>query len=280
MRLHGVDAELLNRDKVRALVRYLDFDNARFPIHGGLLQPRGGTARHDAVVWGYARAANALGVDIVQNCEVSGIRISNGRVAGLETTRGSIRADKVALAVAGNSSRLAAMAGLRLPIESHVMQAFVSEGVKPLIDHVITFGAGHFYISQSDKGGLVFGGDIDGYNSYAQRGNLPTVEDVCEGGMAVMPMIGRLPMLRSWGDDVVKFIDGSPIIGPTPIVGVDLNARWCYGGFKATPASGWCLAPLIARDEPHPAAQAYRLHPLPPPPPLRPKGHGAQPNLH
>src|SRR6516165_1559275 len=171
MRLHGVDAELLDRDQVRALVPYLDFDNARFPIHGGLLQRRGGTARHDAVVWGYARAADARGVDIVQNCEATGIRVSNGRVSGVETTRGAIGADKVALAVAGSSSRLAAMAGLRLPIESHVIQAFVSEGVKPLIGQVITFGAGHFYISQSDKGGLVFGGDIDGYNSYAQRGN-------------------------------------------------------------------------------------------------------------
>jgi sarcosine oxidase subunit beta len=280
MRLHGVDAELLNRDKVRALVPYLDFDNARFPIHGGLLQPRGGTARHDAVVWGYARAANALGVDIVQNCEVSGIRISNGRVAGLETTRGSIRADKVALAVAGNSSRLAAMAGLRLPIESHVMQAFVSEGVKPLIDHVITFGAGHFYISQSDKGGLVFGGDIDGYNSYAQRGNLPTVEDVCEGGMAVMPMIGRLRILRSWGGVVDMSMDGSPIIDHTPIDGLYLNAGWCYGGFKATPASGWCFAHLIARDEPHVVAAAYRLDRFATGHLIDEKGVGAQSNLH
>jgi heterotetrameric sarcosine oxidase beta subunit len=280
MRLHGVDAELLNRDKVRALVPYLDFGNARFPIHGGLLQPRGGTARHDAVVWGYASAADARGVDIVQNCEVSGIRISNGRVAGVETTRGSIRADKVALAVAGSSSRLAAMAGLRLPIESHVIQAFVSEGVKPLIDHVITFGAGHFYISQSDKGGLVFGGDIDGYNSYAQRGNLPTVEDVCEGGMAVMPMIGRLRVLRSWGGVVDMSMDGSPIIDHTAIDGLYLNAGWCYGGFKATPASGWCFAHLIARDEPHVVAAAYRLDRFATGHLIDEKGVGAQPNLH
>ena len=149
---------------------------------------RGGTARHDAVVWGFARAASTRGVDIVQNCEVTGITVENGRVIGVETTRGVIRASKVGIVVAGNTSRLAAMAGLRLPIESHVLQAFVTEGIKPLIDHVITFGAGHFYISQTDKGGLVFGGDLDGYNSYAQRGNLPTVEDVCEGGMALMPM--------------------------------------------------------------------------------------------
>jgi heterotetrameric sarcosine oxidase beta subunit len=280
MRLHGVDAELLNRAKVRALAPYLDFDNARFPIGGGLLQPRGGTARHDAVVWGYARAADARGVDIVQNCEVTGIRISNGRVAGVETTRGPIGAGKLALAVAGSSSRLAEMAGLRLPIESHVMQAFVSEGVKPLINHVITFGAGHFYISQSDKGGLVFGGDIDGYNSYAQRGNLPTVEDVCEGGMAVMPMIGRLRILRSWGGVVDMSMDGSPIIDHTPIDGLYLNAGWCYGGFKATPASGWCFAHLIARDEPHAVAAAYRLDRFATGHLIDEKGVGAQSNLH
>ena len=280
MRLHGVDAELLDRDEVRALVPYLDFDNARFPIHGGLLQRRGGTARHDAVVWGYARAADARGVDIVQNCEATGIRVSNGRVSGVETTRGTISADKVALAVAGSSSRLAAMAGLRLPIESHVIQAFVSEGVKPLIGQVITFGAGHFYISQSDKGGLVFGGDIDGYNSYAQRGNLPTVEDVCEGGMAVMPMIGRLRILRSWGGVVDMSMDGSPIIDHTPIDGLYLNAGWCYGGFKATPASGWCFAHLIARDEPHALAAAYRLDRFAAGYLIDEKGVGAQPNLH
>jgi len=280
MRLHGVDAELLDRDQVRALVPYLDFENARFPIHGGLLQRRGGTARHDAVVWGYARAADARGVDIVQNCEVTGIGVSGGRVSGVETTRGSIRADKVALAVAGSSSRLATMAGLRLPIESHVLQAFVSEEVKPLIDHVITFGAGHFYVSQSDKGGLVFGGDIDGYNSYAQRGNLPTVEDVCEGGMAVMPMIGRLRMLRSWGGVVDMSMDGSPIIDHTPIDGLYLNAGWCYGGFKATPASGWCFAHLIARDEPHAVAAAYRLDRFAAGHLNDEKGVGAQPNLH
>ena len=151
---------------------------------------------------------------------------------------------------------------MRLPIESHVLQAFVTEGVKPLIDHVVTFGAGHFYISQSDKGGLVFGGDIDGYNSYAQRGNLPTVEDVCEGGMALMPMIGRLRVLRSWAGLVDMSMDGSPIIDRTPVDGLYLNAGWCYGGFKATPAAGWCLAHLVARDEPHPVAAAYAPRPL------------------
>lgn len=280
MRLHGVDAELLDRGQVRAFVPYLDFDNARFPVQGGLIQRRGGTVRHDAVAWGYARAADQRGVDIVQNCEVTGIRVESGRVTGVETTRGFVRAGKVGLACAGNSSTVAAMAGLRLPIESHVLQAFVSEGVKPLIDTVLTFGAGHFYISQSDKGGLVFGGDIDGYNSYAQRGNLPVVEDVCEGGMALMPMIGRLRLLRSWGGLMDMSMDGSPIIDKTPIEGLYLNAGWCYGGFKATPASGWCFAHTIARDEPHDLNAAFRLDRFATGHVIDEKGVGAQPNLH
>src|ERR1700677_1834224 len=176
MRLHGVDAELLDRAAVRKLAPFLNYDHARFPIMGGLLQRRGGTARDDAVVWGYARGASDRGVDIIQNCELTGfIRDTRGAIVGVETTRGNIRANKVGVAVAGHSSRGGAMAGLRLPIESHALQAFVSEGLKPLIPGVITFGAGHFYISQSDKGGLVFGGDIDGYNSYASRGNLPKI---------------------------------------------------------------------------------------------------------
>ncbi len=280
MRLHGVDAELLDRDAVRARLPFLDFDNARFPIHGGLLQRRGGTVRHDAVAWGYARAADQRGVDIVQNCEVTGIRRESGRVTGVETTRGFIAAGKIALAAAGNSSKVAAMAELRLPIESHVLQAFVSEGVKPLIDTVVTFGAGHFYISQSDKGGLVFGGDIDGYNSYAQRGNLPVIEDVMECGMALWPGLGRLRLLRHWGGIMDMSMDGSPIIDATPVGGLYLNAGWCYGGFKATPASGLCFAHLIARDEPHPAATALRLDRFAQGRVIDEKGAGAQPNLH
>jgi methylglutamate dehydrogenase subunit A len=280
MRLHGVDAELLSRDAVRSLVPYLDFDGARFPIQGGLMQRRGGTARHDAVVWGYARASDRLGVDVIQNCEVTGITVANGRVTGVATTRGNIRAGKVALMVAGNSSRVAALAGLRLPIESHVLQAFVTEGVKPFVDLVITFGAGHFYVSQSDKGGLVFGGDIDGYNSYAERGNLPTVEDVCECGMALMPRIGRLRIVRSWGGVVDMSMDGSPIIDRTPVAGLYVNAGWNYGGFKATPASGWCTAHLIARDEMHQAAAAYRLDRFATGRLIDERGAGAQPNLH
>jgi heterotetrameric sarcosine oxidase beta subunit len=280
MRIAGVDAELLDRDAVRRMVPYLDFDNARFPIRGGLLQRRGGTVRHDAVAWGYARAADARGVDIVQNCEVTGIRIEQGRVLGIETTRGYIRAKRIGLAAAGNSSRVAAMAGLRLPIESHVLQAFVTEGVKPLIDTVVTFGAGHFYISQSDKGGLVFGGDVDGYNSYAQRGGLAAVEHVFEEGMALMPMLGRLRVLRSWGGIMDMSMDGSPIIDRTPIDGLFLNAGWCYGGFKATPASGWCFAHTIATGQPHALNAAYSLGRFATGHVIDEKGQGPMPNLH
>jgi methylglutamate dehydrogenase subunit A len=280
MILAGADAELLDAESVRRMLPMLDFDNARFPIKGGLLQRRGGTARHDAVVWGYARGASDRGVDIIQNCEVTGFLRKGGRVVGVETTRGPIGATKVGLVVAGSSSRVAALADLRLPIESHVLQAFVSEAIKPFIPGVVTFGAGHFYVSQSDKGGLVFGGDIDGYNSYAQRGNLPTVEDVCEGGMALMPAIGRLRILRSWGGLVDMSMDGSPIMDKTPVDGLYLNAGWCYGGFKATPASGWCFAHLLARDEPHPLAAAYRLDRFETGHLIDEKGQGAQPNLH
>jgi heterotetrameric sarcosine oxidase beta subunit len=280
MRLHGVDAELLDQDAVRALVPFLNFDDARFPIQGGLLQPRGGTVRHDAVAWGYARGASDRGVDIVQHCEVTGFEIAQGRVSGVQTTRGPIRANKVAMAVAGSTSRVATTAGLRLPLESHVIQAFVSEGIKPLIPNVITFGAGHLYISQSDKGGLVFGGDIDGYNTYAQRGNLPIVQDVCEGGMALLPMLGRLRILRNWGGLLDMTMDGSPIIDHTSVEGLYLNCGWNYGGFKATPASGFCFAHLIARDAPHSAATAFRLDRYASGALIDEKGVGAQPNLH
>jgi sarcosine oxidase subunit beta len=280
MRLHGVDAELLDCEQVRELLPFADFDNARFPISGGLLQRRGGTVRHDAVAWGYARAGDARGIDIVENCEVTGITIENGVVKGVETSRGVVRAGKVALACAGNTSRVAALAGLRLPIESHVMQAFVSEGLKPLVDQVVTFGAGHFYVSQSDKGGLVFGGDIDGYNSYAQRGNLPVVEDVIEGACALFPSFSRLRVLRNWGGVVDMSMDGSPIIDRTDVDGLYLNGAWNYGGFKATPAAGWCFAHLIATDASHPVAAAYRLDRFARGALIDEKGAGAQPNLH
>jgi len=259
MLAQGDDAVLLDRDGVRRMLPYLDFDQTRFPIYGGLLHPRGGTARHDAVAWGYARAADQRGVDLVENCEVTGIDITGGRVTGVQTTRGPIRAKRVAIVVAGRSSQVAAMAGLRLPIESHILQAFVTEGLKPCIDHVVSFGMGHFYISQSDKGGLVFGGDLDFYASYAARGNLPMVEHVMEAGMTLMPMIGRAKVLRSWGGIMDMSPDGSPIIDRAPVDGLFVNCGWNYGGFKAVPASGFALAHLIATGQPHPVAAGFRL---------------------
>jgi methylglutamate dehydrogenase subunit A len=280
MRIDGVDAELLDREAVREMYPYFDYDNARFPIKGGLLQRRGGTVRHDAVAWGYARGADMRGVDVIQNCEVKGITVEKGRVVGVETSRGSIRCKKLALAAAGHSSEVAAMAGLKLPIESHVLQAFVSEGLKPFIDGVVTFGAGHFYISQSDKGGLVFGGDLDGYNSYARRGSLPMIEHVVEGGIAMIPALSRIRLLRSWGGVMDMSMDGSPIIDKTSVNGLYLNAGWCYGGFKATPASGYCFAHLIARDQPHATAAAYRLDRFRRGYMIDEKGQGATPNLH
>ena len=260
MRLNGIDAELLDRDQVKAMAPLLDISpNARFPIYGGLCQPRAGTARHDAVAWGFARGADSYGVDIIQNCEVTGFIREEGRIVGVETSRGNIRAGKVGLAVAGHTGNLVAKAGLRLPIESHVLQAFVSEPLKPLIDTDVTFGAGHFYISQSDKGGLVFGGDLDGYNSYAQRGNLPIVDDVVTCAIAMMPSLSRLRLLRHWGGVMDMSMDGSPIICKGPIEGLYINGGWCYGGFKATPGSGWCFAHTIAQDRPHELNAKFNL---------------------
>jgi sarcosine oxidase subunit beta len=261
MRMEGIDAELLDREKVAARVPGLDMSQkARFPVVGGLLQPRAGTARHDAVAWGYARAADARGVDIIENCEVTGFIEEGGRVVGVSTTRGDIRAPKIGVAVAGSTSDVMRRAGVsHLPIESHVLQAFVSEPVKPILDCVVTFGAGHLYMSQSDKGGLVFGGDIDKYNSYAQRGNLPVVEHVMSEAVAMLPFVSRLRLLRNWGGIMDMSMDGSPIITTGPRPGLYLNCGWCYGGFKATPASGWCFAWTMAKDEPHPLNAAFSL---------------------
>lgn len=280
MWMEGVPAELLDRAALKKMLPFLNFDHARFPIMGGLLQKRGGTARHDAVAWGYARAADRLGVDLIQNCEVTGIRRDNGVVTGVETSRGFIGCGKLGLAAAGNTSRVGQMADLKLPIESHVLQAFVTEGLKPAIDHVITYGAGHFYISQSDKGGLVFGAEIDGYNSYAQRGNLATVEHVMEEGVTMIPGLSRVRVLRSWGGVMDMSMDGSPIISHTPIDNLYLNCGWCYGGFKATPASGWCFAHLIAKNETHPVARFLRLDRFERGYPIDEHGAGPQPNLH
>ena len=254
MRLLGVDAEAVSPAGVQALVPLVDLHNGRYPVLGGFLQRRGGTVRHDAVAWGYARAAAARGVDIIEHCEVTGISRSGGQVTGVETSRGAIRADTVCLAVAGHSSQLARMAGLSLPIESHVLQAFVSEAIKPVLDVVLTYGAGHFYVSQSDKGGLVFGGGIDGYNTYGQRGTLPMAEEVAAAAVTLLPGLARVKVLRQWGGVMDMSMDGSPIISHTPLAGLILNGGWCYGGFKAIPAGGFTTAHLIATGTPHPVA--------------------------
>ena len=280
MIINGADAEIYDVKKIKSIYPFLDYDNPRFPIKGGLFQKRGGTVRHDAVAWGYAHAADKLGVDIIQNCEVTGFKFKSGKCVGVETSKGFIESKKVGCAVAGSSSLLMSKAKIKLPIESHVLQAFVSESLKPIIPGVITFGAGHFYISQSNKGGLVFGGDIDGYNSYAQRGGLDTLEDVCEGGLALMPIIGKSRLLRMWGGIMDMSMDGSPIIDKTDIEGLYLNAGWCYGGFKATPASGWCFAHLLAKGYSHPFSENFRLDRFKKGYMIDEKGQGAQPNLH
>lgn len=276
----GDDAILLDTQGCRELLPYLDYDQTRFPIYGGLYHKRGGTARHDAVAWGYARGADQLGVDLIQQCEVTGFLLENGVCKGVQTTRGDIRAPKVGMVVAGRSGQVAEMAGFRLPIESHVLQAFVTEGLKPCIDHVITYGMGHFYISQSDKGGLVFGGDLDYYPSYAQRGNLPMAEHVVEAGMTLMPMIGKAKMLRSWGGIMDMTPDGSPIIDKCPIEGLYVDAGWCYGGFKAVPASGWCMAHLMATDHSHDVAKRFRLDRFRTGHVIDEESTGSQHNLH
>ena len=296
MRMAGIDGEFLYRPDVQKLVPHLNFsEEARMPIRGGFLQPRAGTARHDAVNWGYARAASALGVDIIQNCEVTGFIFKQGKITGIETTMGEmggemggkiggeILGDKIGLAVAGSSSVLARQAGLKkLPIESHKLQAFVSEPIKPFLDLVVVYGIGHghLYISQSDKGGMVFGGNLDGYNSYAQKGNLPIYSDVAACAMHVMPALGRIKILRQWAGVMDMSMDGSPFITKTNIAGLYLNAGWCYGGFKAIPASGWCFAHTIAHDQPHELNKPFTLERFQQGCPIDESGHGPFPKAH
>ncbi len=260
MRVNGIDAELLSRDQVAKLEPLLDMSrSARFPIHGGLIQRRGGTARHDAVAWGYARGADRLGVDIIQNCEVTGFVRQGDAVVGVETTRGRIGAGRVAICVAGHSGHVAAMAGLKLPIESQTLQALVTEGVKPMINGVIMSQSLHCYISQSDKGGIVMGGDPDNWPSYAQRGQPMVTEGAIAQAIALVPALSRLRMLRTWGGVTDMSFDGSPIIGTTPVPNLFLNGGWCYGGFKATPASGWTYAHTLATGTPHPLNAPFDL---------------------
>jgi sarcosine oxidase subunit beta len=259
-RLNGIDSTWLEPDQVAKVCPILNVSpSLRYPVLGSTWQPRGGTARHDAVAWGYARAADDRGVDIIQNCEVTGIRRSGGRVSGVDTTRGFIAAKKVGLVAAGHSSVLAGMAGIRLPIESHPLQALVSEPVKPVLDTVVMSGAIHVYVSQSDKGELVIGAGIDAYNSYAQRGSFHIIENQMAALVELFPVFSRLRMLRSWGGIVDVSPDASPIISKTPVDGLYINAGWGTGGFKATPGSGRVFAYTIARDEPHPINAPFSL---------------------
>ena len=252
IRLNGIDSEILDPDGVKAEVPIINTSQqVRHPILGASLQRRGGVARHDAVAWGFARAADARGVDIIQNCEVTGIDIANGCVKGLQTSRGAIAAKKVGIVAAGHSSVLAAKAGLRLPIESHALQAMVSEPIKPVLNSVVMSNTVHVYVSQSDKGELVIGAGIDGYNSYSQRGSFHIVESQMGALLELFPIFSRLRMLRQWGGIVDVCPDASPIVGKTPVDGLYINCGWGTGGFKATPGSGWVFAHTIAQDRPH-----------------------------
>src|SRR5437879_815079 len=251
-RLNGIDAEWLDREAVKRFCPILNVaGDARYPVLGGTLQRRGGVARHDAVAWGYARAADARGVDIIENCEVTAIRTAGGRVVGVDTSRGAIDADTVAISAAGHNSVVAAMAGLRLPLQSHPLQALVSEPIKPVLHTVVMSNAVHAYVSQSDKGDLVIGAGIDAYTGYGQRGSFHTIEHAVEAFVEMFPGFSRVRMNRQWGGIVDICPDACPIIGTTPVKGLYLNCGWGTGGFKATPGSGWAFAHTVAQDRPH-----------------------------
>ena len=260
IRLNGVDSEFLTPAEIKAFCPILNTSpNARYPILGASLQRRGGNARHDAVAWGYARAADARGVDIIQNCEVTGIRRKGRKVVGVETTRGVIKTGKVGAVAAGHTSVVAAMAGLRLPIESHPLQALVSEPIKPVLHTVVMSGLVHVYVSQSDRGELIMGAGIDAHTSYAQRSGLHTIEHMMASIIELFPIVSRLRMMRQWAGVVDICPDASPIVGTTPVEGFYINGGWGTGGFKATPGSGWAFAYTIANDRPHPLNEPFAL---------------------
>ena len=257
--LNGIDSELVTPAQVKERVPFINLD-CRYPVMGALLQRRGGTARHDAVAWGYARAADRLGVDIIQNCEVTGFRIEDNKVTGVDTSRGFIGARKVGCVVAGHCSVLAEMAGFRLPIESTPLQALVSEPIKPVLDCVVMSGGVHAYISQSDKGELVIGAGSDAYNSYSQRGGFDSIENTVGAVLELYPIFSRLKMLRQWGGIVDVTVDRSPLISKTPVGNLFFNCGWGTGGFKATPGSGNVFAHSIARGEMHPLAEPFSIN--------------------
>ena len=257
-RLNGVDGEVVAPAQIKELVPFINL-NTRYPVLGASLQRRGGVARHDAVAWGYARAADAHGVDIIQQCEVTGIRRDNGAVTGVETAKGFIKAKKVAIVAAGHSSVVADMAGIRLPIECRPLQALVSEPLKPIFPNVVMSNAIHAYISQSDKGDLVIGAGVDQYTGYGQRGSYHTIEHTLQAICEMFPLFSRVRMNRQWGGIVDICPDACPIIGLTPVKGLYINCGWGTGGFKATPGSGWVMAYTVAQDRPHALNEALCL---------------------
>jgi sarcosine oxidase subunit beta len=260
MQFNGIDSEMLDAAQVREMMPRLNFSrDARFPILGGFRQRRAGAVRHDAVAWGFARAASALGVDVVQNCNVRGFVMQDGRVVGVQTNLGDIRCERVGVAVAGRSSQLAEMARIRLPITSYALQAMVSEPVKPVLDTVVLSPAVCAYWSQSDKGEIVIGGSLDHFPSYAQRGSFAVKQQVLAATLEMFPSFGRLRLLRQWAGIVDVVQDSSPIIGPTPVPGLFINCGWGTGGFKGIPVGGWTLAHVLATGRNHPLAEPFQL---------------------
>ena len=259
-RLNGIDSELLNADQVKEMVPAINVStDSRYPVLGASLQRRGGTARHDAVVWGFARAADALGIDIIQDCEVTDIKIQKGKVTGVDTTKGFIKSGKVGVVTAGNSSVMAKMAGFRLPIESHPLQAWVSEPIKPVLDLVVMSNTVHAYISQTARGELLAGAGIDLYTGYAQRGSFSVLEGAIAAILDLFPIFSRVRLNRQWAGTVDTSPDACPILGLTPIRGLYFNCGWGTGGYKATPGSGWVFAHTIANDKPHRLNQPFSL---------------------
>jgi heterotetrameric sarcosine oxidase beta subunit len=278
MALRGVEAKLLSLEEVSRLVPRLDTSrHARFPIQGGLLQASGGTIRHDAVAWGYARAAAARGVDIIQRCEVTGITQRGGRVTGVETTGGHIATDRVAMAVSADSTRVACMAGIALPIENHILQAAVTEPLAPVLHLIVTHGLLNFYVSQTDKGEILLGGNIDGFNAHSSRGTVPPLEETIRACLSLFPSFGRLRLLRTWGGSVDMSMDGAPILSATPLQGFYVNTGWCYGGFKTTPAVGEILAEMIATGRTPPLAAPFSLDRFASGHIVQEEGHGPKP---
>ena len=258
--LQGVSTEWIEPARLKELVPIINLDGPRYPVLGGLYQARGGTARHDAVAWGYARACSDMGMHVIQNCEVTGIETDGGAVQAVNTSKGRIGCEKLALVVAGHSSQLAGMAGFRLPIESVALQALVSEPIKPCMDVVVMANTVHGYMSQSDKGEMVIGGGTDGFNNFTQRGSWNHVEETVRALVETFPMISRLKMLRQWGGIVDMTGDRSPILSTTPVDGIFVNCGWGTGGFKAIPGSGWAMAELVARGRPGPLAAGFGLN--------------------